>query len=260
MKEIRPSSFAAIRSLVPNPGVAGHMAFVHAVLDGEMPGFVLCDRAEAPRSAIAGNLTGFWFALGEAEPAFAAAAVPTLAARRPPAEPTALWCTTPAWERILDSYFASKQYRNEFHPPRPGTTPSPAPAPGIEIRPLDLAAAREIEHGGALDPWVCRAWGGAPEFARRSFGSVAWQHGRVVSFCVACAIQRGGEAEIEVGTDPEVRRQGLAQLVGQAFIRRCEELGLVPAWTCASTNEPSDRLARRLGFEAARVIAGYRID
>ena len=41
------------------------MAFVHGILEGEMPGTFLVDDAGQPRTAIACNDSGFWFALGQ---------------------------------------------------------------------------------------------------------------------------------------------------------------------------------------------------
>ena len=41
VQALEPASFDAILPLVPAPSAAGHMAFVHAVLEGSAPGFVL---------------------------------------------------------------------------------------------------------------------------------------------------------------------------------------------------------------------------
>ncbi len=259
MIELQRAHFERIRPLVPPPVTAGHMAFVHAVIDGSMPGFVLTEDAAGPLSAIVGNLSGFWFALGEASAGLAAEAVPTLSARRPPEEPTALWCTAPAWEAVLEPMFGAKEYRNEFHPPAPGTTTPAGAKDGFLVGPLDAEASVLLAEGGGFDPWICRIWGGPGELVERSFGTVVRAGARVVSFCAACAIEPGGEAEIEIGTAPEFRGQGIAEMAGRAFILECERRGLTPAWTCASGNEPSDRLARRLGFSHFRTVAGYPI-
>ena len=257
MIELEPRDFERIRPLVPPSNEAGHMAFVHAVIEGSMPGFALTDAAASPSSAIVANLSGFWFAIGEPLASLAAEAAPTLRARRPPEEPTGLWCTTVGWEALLDPWFSVKEQRHEFHPPPPGTTAPSAGREGFRLGALDHEAARQLAKGGGLDPWIARIWGGPEELVRRSFGTCVWKGDDIVGFCAACAIERGGEAEIEIGTAPEFRGLGLAEMAGRAFIAECEGRGLQPAWTCAITNETSGRLARRLGFRYFRTVAGY---
>ena len=43
-------------------------------------------------------------------------------------------------------------------------------------------------------------------------------------------------------------RKGLAAAVGAAFVKLCLDCGVEPAWDCFDYNEPSVRLAARLGF------------
>ncbi|MFN0148375.1 MAG: hypothetical protein ACKVT1_17885, partial [Dehalococcoidia bacterium] len=84
MEELAPAEYGAIRHLVPAHDVAGHMAFVHAVIDGSMPGVVWVDDRATPRWAIACNLSGFWFALGTAPAVLRAEELAPVLARRPP--------------------------------------------------------------------------------------------------------------------------------------------------------------------------------
>ncbi len=235
------------------------MAFVHAVIEGSMPGFALVDTARSPGSAIVGNLGGFWFALGAPHAGLAMAAVPTFAGRVPPDEPTGLWCSTDGWEALLDPLLPAKQWRYEYHFDRPPKEVPGTPA-GMELRTIDSAIAGKF--GGGTDPWVVKIWGGPEAFAERSFGVALLREGELVSFCAACAIQADGwdgEAEIEIGTDAAFRRKGLAVITGAAFIAECARRRLRPAWTCAADNEASRRAATRLGFREFRRVPGYVI-
>lgn len=257
MEELEPAEYERIRPLVPSRDDAGHMTFVHALVDGRMPGRILADRRAAPRTALALHGSGFLFAIGEPAPDAIDGAIPALLAREARLESPALWATSRLWENALDGVFELRTTRKEFaHAPGP-RSPATAPLPRAHrVVPIDERIATRFGH--ALDDWIVRAWGGAAALVERSFGFVVMAGDEPVSFCAACAIG-GGEAEIEIGTAPRARRRGLATHAALAFIAECERRGLVPAWTCAAANQPSDHLARRLGFRPVRHVSGYPI-
>lgn len=235
------------------------MAFVHSVLDRSMPGRVFVDSALAPGSAVVLNDSGFHFALGDAPGDLPAEALrPVLAAVS--GEYGTLWATTPGWEAALAPLLVLRATRNEFHAPKGSLRLAPALPEGYRLEVIDEAIAAKF--GGGTDPWVIRIWGGPERFVEKCFGFAIMDGDVLASFCTACAI--GGppgavEAEIEIGTDPRYRQKSLATVVALAFMRECRARGLVPAWTCQSTNEASDRLARRLGFTFFREVTGYAV-
>ena len=235
------------------------MALVHAVIEATMPGVVWVDRRETPRWAIVCNLTGFWFALGDAPPRLDVADLGPVVARRPPDEPTALWAVSGRWRTVLSPLFAREATRDEFRFDGATRPVPPDLPPGFEIRPIDAAIASQF--GGGTDPWVVKAWGGPEAFARRAFGVAVLRAGRLASFCAACGIGPAvaPEAEIEIGTDPEFRNRGLALCAANAFIDGCVGRGMLPAWTCSSENIASARTAARLGFRWVRTISGFPI-
>lgn len=261
MSGFAPIPPEAVLPLLPSHHQAGHMAFVHSIINGSLPGEIVGDDATAPRSAIACNANGFWHTLGEP----VAAALDWLGARRtqPFAEPTSLWTTTPAWAELLRPAFEGSAWRIEFHARADLPAVPPLP-PGFVLAPLDAdIAARFFEGTGpedGVDPWVVRTFGGPERFAEQSFGFAVLAGSRVAAFCCACAI--GGhagavEAEIEVGTDARYRQQGLATIAAAAFLAETRRRGLIPGWTCAADNAASERLARRLGFVPFRRIEGF---
>lgn len=237
------------------------MAFVHAVLDGAMPGAVFVDDAAAPRAAVVANDCDFWFALGAPDAAFLAAVIPVLVEERTRYAPRPwLWATTAAIADVLAPMFAESERRKEFHWQPEAAAPAAGLPPGITLAPLDAALAGRI--AGHMDPWIANIFGGPEALTARSFGWFAVDGGEPVAMCIACAI--GGpdgaiEAEIEVGTDPAYQQRGLATAVVSAFIATCRERGALPAWTCAADNEPSWRLAQRCGFVEFREVTGHTI-
>ena len=235
------------------------MAFVHAVIEGSMPGAVWVDNTARPRWAIACNLSGFWFALGEAPASLTLLELGPVVARRPADEPTALWAVTESWRAVLLPLFATSATRDEFvYAPASGGIRPVLPGE-FKMRPIDAAIARQF--GGGTDPWVVKIWGGPEEFAKRTFGTAILHEEALVSFCTACAVGPGAdpEAEVEIGTAPEFRERGLAVIAGNAFIDECARRGMRPAWTCSSENIPSAHTARRLGFRPLRTITGFSI-
>ena len=259
MQELLAPDLERLRPLVPPHREAGHMAFVHAIIDGQQPGSVFVDDVTAPRSALAFNHSGFAFALGEARPDLVGPKLPWLMDQPwMTAEPTSLWCTTPAWGPALSPFYKESISRDEFHfEPRSAPTSAPLPA-GYSIVPLDEALAERW--GDGLDPWVVRVWGGAARFAREAFGIGVLFEGKLVTICTVCAIAGHPgeiEAEIEIGTDAMHRRKGLAVSAAVAFFEQCRERGVIPAWTCDSKNEPSQRAAVRLGFREFRKVVGF---
>jgi len=257
--ELTADHFDRAMPLVPANREAGHMAFVHSVLTGSMPGRAFVDSARAPRSAMVLNDSGFHFAIGDAPADLGAEAL------RPVVEAVSgeygtLWATTAAWRAALGPLLVERGTRKEFHAPEGPLPRAPVLPKGYRVVVIDEAIAAKF--GGGTDPWVIRIWGGAERFVEQCFGFAIMDGDTLASFCTACAL--GGppgavEAEIEIGTDPRYRQRSLATRVALAFMTECRARGLVPAWTCQSTNEASDRLARRLGFTFFREVTGYAV-
>jgi RimJ/RimL family protein N-acetyltransferase len=255
MPELHPAGYASVRPLVPPSHDAGHMTFAHAVLDGTLPARVFVDDVAAPRTALICPDCGFFLALGAPSAGFVDALVPELARDSVdrPNEASLIVASTPAWEAALDGVLRTKERRNEYHYEPRGTS-APRLSGGLRLEPIDEGIARQFGFG--IDPWVIRTWGGPAGFVARSFGLAVMAGDELAAICAACALG-GGEAEIEIATDPRYRRRGLAVAAGEAFIAECSRRGLVPAWTCASRNEPSVRSAARLGFVQFRDVACY---
>jgi len=250
------AQFSRARRLIPSDRDAGHLAFAHAVIDGTLPARVFVDDPHAPRSALFCPDSGFYLATGIANSDLADQVIAVLQADwlTRLQEVRVLVATNVGWAAALRDLLPVEEGRTEF---RHGGVAPPLPAvpPGYRLEPLGTASAAAF--GLGIDPWVVRTMGGPEAFAARSFGAVVLaDDGALASACVACAIG-GGEAEIEIGTDPRHRRRGLATVAGAAFIAACVERGLTPAWTCAVTNEASIRSAARLGFVPFRTAAVF---
>ena len=261
MHQLGAAELGRLRALVPPHQRAGHMAFVHAIIDGLQSGCVFVDDVVAPRSALVFNHSGFAFALGEPRADLFASMLPALVVQPwLTAERTSLWCTEPGWHSGLRPLLHEPQWRDEFHFDWRRAPVAAALPPGYRLAPLDAGLA--ARWGKGLDPWVVRIWGGAARFAARAFGTGVLFGDALVAICTVCAVAGypgAVEAEIEIGTDPAHRRKGLAVAAAVAFFEQCRERDVLPAWTCSSTNLASQLAAARLGFREFRKVAGFRM-
>ena len=58
----------------------------------------------------------------------------------------------------------------------------------------------------------------------------------------------GGEAELDIFTDPEYRGKGLATSVALLLIDKLLEIGLTPTWSAWSFRVESLSVAKHIGF------------
>jgi RimJ/RimL family protein N-acetyltransferase len=93
---------------------------------------------------------------------------------------------------------------------------------------------------------------GTMEQVMRHTRGVMILHGDRVVCEAATGAPVEGRIEVGVTTDEQHRGKGLATAACAALIAACEAEGLATWWDCGVQNEPSIRLARRLGFRAGR--------
>lgn len=216
---------------------------IAAVLEGRQDGTVHVDDPANPRQAYVEHRFGFAQAFGEANPAFEAALDAYLTDRRDfGAEKVRLY--TPLLPACLSAP-AFQPMRSERQ--RYRLAVPPAPPPGGAARPATMADAEELQARFGI---VTRFWRSAADFTGGAHAQLVHREGRIAALCYAAATG-GGRAEIDVLTDPDFRRQGLARQVVGAFIAACAEVGLEAVWDAFTNNLPSVRTALSLGFAPA---------
>jgi RimJ/RimL family protein N-acetyltransferase len=258
MKELPRAEYAVLRPLVGAVECRTHLALLHALLEGAQEGRVFVDDPARPRLALVCPVSGFHFALGEPDTTAVQSILPSLP--RGPRDDAVLFATSETWRVCLTPLFPRRVERRGYvvgYGDRTCRDAHPTLPPGFELRELDLPLA--LQWGQGLDPWVVEIHGGPEGFLRHSFGFgvLDLRHGgRLVAFTAACAIG-GGEAEVEVGTAPEYRLQGLAHAASRRFQAECGNRGLHPAWNCVTENVGSARLAERLGLVEEETLTGF---
>ena len=94
------------------------------------------------------------------------------------------------------------------------------------------------------------------EYHRRGLGAAVTHQGRLIAGASSYTVYRGG-IEIEIGTQEEYRRQGLASVCGAKLILECVERGLYPSWD--AQNKWSVALAEKLGYHFERAYPAFEI-
>ncbi|WP_203075314.1 GNAT family N-acetyltransferase [Falsiroseomonas ponticola] len=212
---------------------------VAAVLEGRQDGVVWADDPADPRQAYVEHRFGFAQAFGAPNPEFEAALAGYLTARAFPVEKVRLY--TPLLPACLaaPAFQPMRSERQRYRLAAPAATAAPG-----EARPATAADAAELQARFGI---VTRFWRSEADFIGGAQAQLIHREGRIAALCYAAATG-GGRAEIDVLTDPDCRRQGLARQVVGAFIAACGTAGLEPVWDAFTNNLPSIRTALSMGF------------
>jgi GNAT superfamily N-acetyltransferase len=96
-------------------------------------------------------------------------------------------------------------------------------------------------------------WGSVENFLEHGFGFCILDESQAdeqLAFAANAQTIWVGDCHAETGVETRegYRRKGLATAVCCAYIDLCLQKGITPEWGCEANNEPSERLAYKLGF------------
>lgn len=124
---------------------------------------------------------------------------------------------------------------------------------GYELRKIDAELYDKCLEDPQFTDFVYN-FGSKEAFRKLGRGMVILKDGKIVSGASSFSRYDKG-IEIEVDTDEEERRKGLASAVCAALILSCLDEGLYPSWDAA--NMDSVRLAEKLGYEFSHEYICY---
>ena len=154
-----------------------------------------------------------------------------------------------AWRSYLQKIGAGSYTRFKMTPPeqpdmqRLAALASSLPA-GITLRPID----RSLHSRGLVtdaDLNIGHAFQRFDDFLERGFGFAALDGDKTAAL-VSSYLVYNGEAEVDISTNPDYRRKGLATALCALFLLACAERHLAPSWD--AQNPESVGLAEKLGF------------
>lgn len=102
----------------------------------------------------------------------------------------------------------------------------------------------------------CSNYGDYTDFREHGLGILALREGLAVAGASSYSSYHGG-IEIEVDTEKEYRRLGLATACSARLILECLDRGLYPSWDAQNTMSVS--LAAKLGYHFSHAYTGYEV-
>lgn len=242
LHELRPEQHENLRPLFADFGLRLH-GLVEAMFSGEF-GRAWADDPGAPTVALAE--IDFWLVAGNPLPPAADDALHFVP------KGTIVTDGSQAWDALVRTTLVdcvSERTRTGFATPQPNVwnrkrlrEQSSALAAGFEIRAID---ADNIDSFLVVAKDFASNWRSVDAFLAHGFGFGVFEGERCVAGCSSYTLA-GGKLEIEIDTDPEYRRRGLARAVAATLIEHCLDRGLEPCWD--AHNPESAALALQLGF------------
>ena len=122
----------------------------------------------------------------------------------------------------------------------------------VDAMPEGFVLARfneDLYHQAMQEEWAkefCETFASAEDYLSRGFGFAALENGKLVSGASTMTVYDGG-TEVQVATDPNYRRRGLAMPCAAALIQECMKRKIRPCWDAA--NLISKKMALQLGYE-----------
>lgn len=118
------------------------------------------------------------------------------------------------------------------------------PPSGYEMRKMNLPLAAQLLKDFDTDEFI-DSFESLEDFATRGVGYLALHKGVIVSAATSFAASSKG-IDIDIQTQPEHRRKGLATQVGARLLLDCLKRQVEPHWLAA--NRASEKLALKLGY------------
>ncbi|MDA1761684.1 GNAT family N-acetyltransferase [Bacillus cereus] len=161
------------------------------------------------------------------------------------------------YERKIDKFLRYKFKRNSkvFNRPKLQSLISTLPK-GYELRRIDEHIANNPTLHNLSEDFIGQ-FQSVEDYINRGVGYSILYNGEVVCGASSYSIYDDG-IEIEVATDHNHRRKGLATVVSAALILDCLEKGIYPNWDAANTT--SAKLAEKLGYDFDKAYDTYFVD
>lgn len=117
----------------------------------------------------------------------------------------------------------------------------------------------KFDNADFLRDRLLESWHSFEEFAHKSIAYCTVFENRIVAVIVGTA-NYNNIIPIDIETEEEHRRKGLAYAMTAEFIADCFKNNYVPQWDCVESNQSSYHMAKKLGFEITNENTVYWFD
>jgi len=260
MVELQQSQFPLAQPLFIG---TEHFVIPQAVLAGHNPGRIFVDEVSHPTAAFLWTTCGFYFLTGDAHNGQFQQDLHDLLCDKliPPLQERGengfvLVPLDPSWDTGQDVILKGRQpvkiYRRlfNFDPERFATFQQKLGtlADGFTLHRLDSTQIVQLPE---LSGEINLTWGNPEAFVAHGRGFCLLHEGELVSACLSVFASEVAD-EISISTNEPHRRQGWGAVVAAAYIENCLAGGRYPNWECWWENEPSMKLAQKLGYTMSR--------
>lgn len=251
MFELRKTEYGKVSGLLHNIKV--DYIFAYAVLDKIQEGHIYVDDVNSPKVCMVVSKGGKYLVAGNEENLeFIHFLELFLKEKNNHANYFDLYVSSEKWLKIIGQLLETQvvklgrciySYRNKDK--HDFNSIKPKVPEGYLLKEMDKVLYNKYVK--EIDPSYSNTWGDANSFLKNGFGYCILYNGEFVSTCNTFYVG-GGYAEIDIMTNSKYRTQGFASITACAFIEHCLEQNLIPNWDADLGNEPSNKLATKLGF------------
>lgn len=128
---------------------------------------------------------------------------------------------------------------------------------GLIVKEIDNEVLENISLGNlecVIDE-IEGMWGSTERFVSNGFGYCAIMDGNIISWCTSEYVSKN-YCGIGIETIEAQEGKGVATIVANEFLKKCEALNMIPYWDSWEDNTPSVRVAEKNGFNK---ICDYKV-
>ncbi len=111
----------------------------------------------------------------------------------------------------------------------------------------DLLESKELKNFELIKNEIEWMWPSLERYFQKGYGKASLIDDEIVCWCTAEYVSEG-RCGIGIETLEGFRQKGIATVTAAVFIDHCLKNNVAPYWECGAYNEPSVKLAERLGF------------
>jgi RimJ/RimL family protein N-acetyltransferase len=121
---------------------------------------------------------------------------------------------------------------------------------GMQVRQIDrdLLSEERRKNLPELKEEIRGGWKSQEDFLEKGFGFCMVSEDELISWCTGEFFSKG-KCGIGIETVEEYQKRGFGALTASAFLEHCQSKGITAYWDTWLWNEPSVRLAEKLGFQ-----------
>lgn len=250
MSRLKAEEFSKVSPLFN--GVKYYAPVAYSVIEGNQPGAIFVDNNVNPTVALVCGQSGFCYLAGNQDNERFNQSLPTLLFEEVGLRDIDLCLFPEAWgekldgilgDRVRKEYIRTFKFRpNLFSKNLDWQSKIPS---DCHISRIDEELFEQIANH--FNAGIRHLWPNRNLFLSKGLGYALIYRDEIASICWT-AFVGAGACDISLMTDARYEGRGYASLTAAALIDNWVRKGYTPTWHCNPQNEPSNAIARKMGF------------